>query len=138
MSHGYYRVSNLFYNNIYIFDLINLIECFKRKHSSNISIVKFEDFMNPYLGFRILNKSIPVNKLNKINIGKEEEFIRENKSIPSHQIEFNYLCNFFRLSPESNTYENNKDLFDNLISYRQRKNNERNEIIKESINRRFG
>ncbi|AIQ97821.1 hypothetical protein [Prochlorococcus sp. MIT 0801] len=137
MTNGYYRVSNHWYSNIYIFDLINLIERFKRKHSSNISIIKFEDFISPYLGFTILNKIIPVNKLNKLDIG-EEKIINANKSLTIHEIEFNYLCNFLRLSPESKTYENNKELFNKLISYRQRKNNEATELIKESINRKFG
>ena len=137
METGYYQVSNHFYSNIYIFDLIKRIECFKRKNLSQISIIKFEDFVNPYLGLTILNKLLPANKLNKLEL-RNEKIFTENKRLSSQQIEFNYLCNFLSLSPQSKTYENNKALFDNLISYRQRKINERNEIIKESINRKFG
>ena len=139
MIHGYYNISHQFYNYIYIFDLYNLVESFKINHSSTITIFQFEDFKVPYLGSPILNKLIPNNKSNKFAFkSTEEKNISENKSLNSRQIEFNYICNFLRLSPEIKTYEKNEFIFHNLINHRQNNINKENETIKKSINEKFG
>ena len=134
MIHGYYKSTSQFYNNIYIFDLDNLVKSFKKSHSSTISILQFENFKKPYIGFPIFKELITVDKL-KI---EEEEIIHENKSLTSYQIEFNYVCNFLRLNKGLKSYENNKDIIDTLISHRIQKIKKENKLIKDSINEKFG
>ena len=139
MIHGYYNLSSRIYNYIYIFDLYNLVELFKRNHKSTITIFQFEDFKIPYLGFPIFNKLIPNSKSTEFAFeSTEEKNIIANKSLNNRQIEFNYLCNFLRLSPEIKSYEKNKYIFDILINHRQGNINKENEKIKEKINKKFG
>ena len=136
MSNGYYFSNNKKYNTYYVFDIDNFVASLKNDNSLNIDIIKFEDFSLPSLGFPIFKKIISIEDFNKLSL-KEEKKIEMNKSLTSDQIEFNYLCNFLQMSKTQEIYDNNKDLFNSLISIRQKKINDQIANIKESINKKF-
>ena len=137
MNHGYYSITNYWYSNVYIFDLDNLAKSFQKDRLSTTTIIQFENFQNPYIGYNIFKRLLPLQKLNMLDI-EVDKTIKENKSLSIRQIEFNYICNFLRLKAEKSSYENNKNIFDQLISYRQKKINEKEDIIENSINKKFG
>tara|TARA_Y100001968_G_scaffold4727_1_gene4202 strand:- start:466 stop:1371 length:906 start_codon:yes stop_codon:yes gene_type:complete len=136
MSHGYYFSNSYKYFTYYVFDLDNFVASLRNDNSLNIDIIKFEDFSSPILGLPVFKKIISNEDINELSL-IEEKKIEMNKSLTSNQIEFNYLCNFLQLSKTKKTYDNNKDIFHELISFRQKKINVQIANIKESINKKF-
>lgn len=133
---GYFSAELSHYKNYFVFDLDNFVDSLIKENSSNISIIKFEDFILPFVGFPIFKNLVEDVDLKKLSF-KKWKGIERNKSLSSKQIELNYLCNFFQLQRTQKNYNNNKAFFNQLISLREREINNPIDDIRNSINNKF-
>ena len=137
LEYGYISPSGRNYNNKFVFDILKFSELFKKSVNSNLTIIKFEDFISGFVG-KIFFKTI-VDKKSMINISDiARSNVESRKRFSPEKVEFRYVANFLGMAPSKKFHENNTNLVDSLITHRMNRNIALLSEIEIKFKERFG
>ena len=94
-----------------------MLSDFRKKVTTSITIIPFEEFINLYPGNTILKSYLNQKLLIKLQQYADSLGSLNSKSPPKH-IEYMYACNFLNLPHQDKIYIDNKSFFDQFITRR--------------------
>jgi hypothetical protein len=137
LDYGYISPSSKDYNNIFVFDVLKFSEIFKESVNSNLTVLKFEDFIADFVGkifFKMIVDKKSLKSLSSLAISSE----KLRKRFSPEKVEFRYVANFLGMEPTKKFHENNKNLVDSLITHRMNRNISLLSEIDAKFKERFG
>ena len=118
LEYGYVSPSSKFYNNKFVFDVRRFAKLFQKNVNKNLTIIKFEDFIEGFVGKTLLNHFVfQKNSLDVLSYeAKKIGVVRKRPSL--EKVEFRYVANFLNMRPHKEFYESNKTLINALVPHR--------------------
>ena len=118
LEYGYVSPSSKFYNNKFVFDVRRFAKLFQKNVNKNLTIIKFEDFIEGFVGKSLLNHFVfQKNSLDVLSYeAKKIGVVRKRPSL--EKVEFRYVANFLNMRPHKEFYESNKTLINALLPHR--------------------
>ena len=118
LEYGYVSPSSKFYNNKFVFDVRRFAKLFQKNVNKNLTIIKFEDFIEGFVGKTLLNHFVfQKNSLDVLSYeAKKIGVVRKRPSL--EKVEFRYVANFLNMRPHKEFYESNKTLINALLPHR--------------------
>ena len=118
LEYGYVSPSSKFYNNKFVFDVRRFAKLFQKNVNKNLAIIKFEDFIEGFVGKTLLNHFVfQKNSLDVLSYeAKKIGVVRKRPSL--EKVEFRYVANFLNMRPHKEFYESNKTLINALLPHR--------------------